>query len=148
MRARDLIDDDAGLSLVEILITIVIVGIAFAAILGGMVTSITVSDVHRKQATADTVVRSGAEAVKDLTVAYVSCAGPSAYESALPAAPSGYTIHVTKVEYWDGDGTSTDPVKFLGACPSSDAGLQRITLVAGSGDGRATETVQILKRVP
>lgn len=144
MRARHLLEDESGFSLVEILITVVIVGIAFAAILGGMVTSIVVSDVHRKQASTDALVRSAAEAVKDLSVAYVSCANAGDYASALPAAPSGYAVSISSVEYWDG--TSTDPVGFSGSCPSPDRGVQRVTLVATSSDGGATETVQILKR--
>lgn len=144
MGARRVLDDEAGFSLAEVLITVVIVGIAFAAILGGMVTSIVVSDVHRKQATADALARSAAEAVKDRNVGYVSCAAPDAYAGALPAAPSGYTLSVSDVKYWDG--SSSDPVAFSPSCPSQDKGLQLITIVAASADGRATETVEILKR--
>ena len=143
MRTRRLLEDEAGLSLAEILITIVIVGIGFAAILGGMVTSITVSDAHRKQAAADALVRSAAEAVKDQTVTYVNCAGLNAYASALPTDPSGYsTVSVSSVQFWDG--TSTDPVAFSGSCPAQDEGVQLVTLVAVA-DG-TTESVEILKR--
>lgn len=136
--------DESGFSLVEILLTIAIVGIAFAAILGGLATSITVSDLHRKQATADALARSAAEAVKDHAVGYVPCAGPNAYRDALPPAPSGYAVSISSVAYWDG--TSSDPMTFSGACPSPDAGAQRITIVAASADGRATETVELIKR--
>lgn len=136
--------DESGFSLPEILVTIVIVGIAFAAILGGMITSITVSDLHRKQATADALARSAAEAVKDHAVGYVACAGPNAYRDALPPAPSGYAVSISSVVYWNG--TSSDPMTFSGGCPSPDAGAQKITIVAASADGRATETVEIIKR--
>lgn len=115
-------------------------GIAFTAILGGMVTSITVSDLHRKQTTADTAVRDAAEWVKDLQQTYKAGAGPSSYS--LPPVPSGYAVSVTSVECWDG--TSSDPLVFV-SC-ATDNGLQRITIVATSSDGSATETVQILKR--
>lgn len=144
MRARDRIRGEAGFSLPEIILTIAIVGIAFAAILGGMATSIVVSDVHRKQATADALVRSAAEAVKDQAVAYVNCAGPNAYRDALPSAPSGYSVSITAVAYWDG--TSSQPMTFSGACPSPDRGAQRITVVAASNDGRASETLEFIKR--
>ena len=143
MRAPRRLGDEDGFSLVEVLVTIVIVGIAFAAILGAMVTSITVSDLHRKQASADALVRSGAEAVKDHTVAYAPCGGPNAYAPALPSAPSGYSVSVSSVQYWDG--TSTNPAAFSGSC-GTDQGLQKITIVAASSDGRATETLEILKR--
>jgi prepilin-type N-terminal cleavage/methylation domain-containing protein len=144
MRARPLPNDEAGFSLVEVLITVVIVGIAFAAILGGMVTSIVVSDVHRKQASSDALARSAAEALKDQAVAYVNCAAPNDYASALPPAPGGYGVSVSSVQYWDG--TSSDPVSFSESCPSPDKGMQLITVVAGSGDGRASETVEFVKR--
>lgn len=143
MRRRRL-HDDAGLSLPEILLTIVIVGIAFTAILGGMVTSIVVSDVHRKQATADALARSAAEAIKDQAVAYVGCAGPNAYAGALPSAPAGYSVSISAVAYWDG--ISSNPMTFSGTCPSPDRGVQRITVVAASTDGRATETLELIKR--
>lgn len=131
-------DPEAGFSLPEVLVTVVIVSVAFAALLGGLMTSIVVSDLHRKESTADTIARSAAEAVKDVAVTYVSCAGVNAYDSALPARAS-----VTNVEYWDG--TSSDPLVFGSGC-STDTGLQRITVSASSLDGQVTETVQILKR--
>ncbi len=144
MGGRARVHGDAGFSLPEVLLTVVIVGIAFAAILGGMVTSIVVSDLHRKQAAADALVRSAAEALKDPAVAYVDCAGPNAYRDALPAAPSGFAVQVSQVAYWDG--ASSDPMTFSGSCPSPDRGAQRITLVASSTDGRASETLEIVKR--
>jgi prepilin-type N-terminal cleavage/methylation domain-containing protein len=138
-----------GFSLPEILLTIAIVGIAFAAILGGMATSIVVSDVHRKQATTDALARSAAEAVKDHAVAYVDCAGPNAYASALPQAPAGYAVEIQQVRYWNGPtataGAPYTPA-FQASCPSPDRGMQLITIVASSGDGRATETVEFIKR--
>jgi prepilin-type N-terminal cleavage/methylation domain-containing protein len=136
---------EAGFSLPEILLTILIVGIGFGAILGGMMTSITVSDLHRKQATADTVLRDAAERVKDPGQAYKPCAttsGPNSYN--VPSAPSGYAVSVSSVEYWDG--TSSNPLTFVSSCPSPDKGIQRVTVVAASSDGRANETVTIVKR--
>jgi prepilin-type N-terminal cleavage/methylation domain-containing protein len=141
-RGRVRADPEAGFSLVEILVTIVIVGMAFTAILGGMITSITVSDLHRNQATADTLARNAAESVKDSNVPYVPCAGPNAY---APALPSGTSI--TKVEYWNGAAptpATSYAVTFSPSCPPQDQGLQRITITASSGG--ATETVQVLKR--
>jgi len=138
-----------GFSLPEILLTIAIVGIAFAAILGGMATSIVVSDVHRPQATTDALARSAAEAVKDRAVAYLDCAAPNAYASALPQAPVGYAVQVQQVRYWNGPaataGAPYTPA-FQASCPSPDQGMQLITIVASSGDGRATETVELIKR--
>jgi hypothetical protein len=35
---------------------------------------------------------------------------------------------------------------FSGTCPSPDRGAQRITVVARSTDGRASETLELVKR--
>lgn len=134
---------EAGFSLPEILITIAIVGIAFVAILGGMFTSITVSDFHRKEATADTLARDAAEWVKDPGQTYIPCAGPNSYT--LPLGATGYAVSVSNIAYWNG--TSSNPISFVSSCPSPDQGLQRITIVAASSDGRASQTVTIVKRV-
>ncbi len=151
------IHHDEGFSLAEILVTIVIVGITFTAILGGLMTSIRVSDLQRTEATADAVARSAAEWVKDsFRTPYQNCAvvaDYSPYLAALPT-PSGYSATITNVEYWDGaapaaSGTyslSPGPPDHIQPSCSADKGLQRITIVATSLDGQAAEKVQIMKR--
>lgn len=135
VRLRALRAED-GATLVEILVAVVIMGVAFAAIIGGVTTSIMASDMHRKEATAETVLRSYAEAVK--AAAYVTCA--ASYSPAF-TPPAGYTASVTKVEYWNG---SND---FDATC-TLDRGLQRLTLAADASDGKASETLQVVKRTP
>jgi prepilin-type N-terminal cleavage/methylation domain-containing protein len=133
------IADDSGVSLIEVLVAVVILGLAAAAVMGGLFTSISVSDHHRKQATAGAVARDYAERIAGRT--YVECATPSAYTVA-PAAvpvPSGYTAVVDSVEFWTGTG-------WAGSCSST--GLQRITVVASSDDGRATERSVVVVRQP
>jgi prepilin-type N-terminal cleavage/methylation domain-containing protein len=148
-------NEDEGFSLAEILVTIVIVGIVFSAILGGLMTSVKVSDLQRTEATADAVARSAAEWTKDsLRTPYHTCAAVSDYAPALTALPipAGYSVTITSVEFWDGaapnaTGTYTLTSHIQPTCPAGgDAGLQRITIVAASSDGQAHETVQIMKR--
>jgi prepilin-type N-terminal cleavage/methylation domain-containing protein len=144
---------DEGFSLVEVLVTIVIVGVTFSALLGGLITTITVSSLHRKQATADSVARSAAEWIKDgVQTPYQNCAGVGAYSlSALPK-PAGYSVAIQSVEYWDGAasvaGTPYALDSHLGpSCPGSgDKGTQRITIHVTSADGQANESVQVVKR--
>ena len=147
MRRND-IGSDAGFSLVEIVITIAIVGVTFSAILGGLFASITVSALQRTEATADTVARSAAEFVKDSghNPYKNNCPGPGAYSLAGLSVPSGFSVHITDITYWDGQPPAGNDVRFVSACPSPDHGIQRITIAATSADGQATETVQVIKR--
>ena len=136
---RPSVGEEAGATLIEVLVAVVILAIAAGAVIGGLFTSIAVSDVHRKQATAGAVAQDYAEKVAG--GAYVECAGPSAYEipaSAVPV-PGGYSADVDSVEYWNGSGWG-------GTCAAE--GLQRITVVASSDDGRATERSVVVVRQP
>jgi prepilin-type N-terminal cleavage/methylation domain-containing protein len=145
MPLKDQVAEEAGFSLAEILITIVIISVTFSAILGGLMTSITVSSLHRKEAAADAVARDAAEWVKGaLSNPYASCANTGTYTFTGLSVPSGYTASVTSVRYWDG--TSSNPVTFGSSCPSPDKGLQDITVVARSTDSSAVESVEIVKR--
>jgi prepilin-type N-terminal cleavage/methylation domain-containing protein len=133
--------DERGETLAEILVTISIMGILFAAVLGAFGISAQTSDISRKDATAETLLRSSAEAVQNAT--YVNCATTSAYPV---QAQTGYTVTVTAVRYWDGTpGTSTSPATFGSSC-TTDPGVQAIDLRAQSTDGRAVETLTVYKR--
>ena len=92
MRLPPRLADQDGFSLPELLITIVLVGITFVAILTGLITTIRVSAVHRTgQATTDSVARSAAEWVKDIAHnPYANCAARGRTRSMGSPAPSGY----------------------------------------------------------
>jgi len=136
---------DRGETLIEILLTVVIMGITVTAILGGVGVGVLMSDVHRKQATAGVAVRDLAEAVQDSVAGtgYVPCATAAAYASPPGyAAPAGYTASVvpTSVRYWTGGGWQ--------AVCTVDSGLQRITVQVASTDGRASEQLDVVLRRP
>jgi type II secretory pathway pseudopilin PulG len=135
---------EAGETLVELLVTITIMGIAFGAILAGVGVAIASSDSHRQESTAEGVLRNYAERLTDQKdVPYVACAGPSSYAAVPPgfSAPIGWTVSITGVSYLQGDNT------FGGAC-SPDRGAQQLTLRAESPHPKngATEQVVIVKR--
>jgi len=123
---------EEGVTLVEILVAVSILGIAVVTLTGGIGTAILGSDIHRKQATSETLVRSAAESMKAVT--YSPC--PASYP--VPSVPTGFSA-ATTVSYWNG-------TAFAGTCPTPDTGLQRISISISSSDGRATESVDILKR--
>jgi type II secretory pathway pseudopilin PulG len=138
-RARD-DATDRGATLIELLVTVMIVGIAVVALLSGVTTAIIVSDQHRQQAVAGAAVHSFAEAVT--ATAYVNCAGKSKFANPVGyVSPAGYTSTVTGVKYWDPD-TRT----FSTSCPSYDAGIQKVSLKVVSNAGRATATLDVVAR--
>lgn len=87
---------EAGLTLVELLVTIVIMGIAFAVLVGGLGTAVLGSDLHRKQAKVENLLRTFAETVKGSP--YQDCATTDYAGWSFPT-PAGYTAAVTKVEF-------------------------------------------------
>ncbi|MGW2304568.1 type IV pilus modification PilV family protein [Streptomyces sp. NPDC001809] len=106
---------EEGETLIEALVTVVILGTAFVAILGGLGTTIISSVRQQKLTTADSLVRSAAEHV--IGAPYVSCA----VGYATPKPPPGYTVAV-RIEYWDGVGA------FGPSCPTPDTGVQKVTV--------------------
>ena len=142
---------DSGFTLVEVLIAVVIMGIAFAALLGGMATSTLTSDIHRKQALAAALLSQAAESVKDdnrNAYSNAACTGVAVYNPytgvSLPpgwALAAGYQpIKVLSVQYWDG-------ATFQPTCTLGEK-LQLIRLKVASPDGRAEESVGVVKRAP
>jgi Tfp pilus assembly protein PilV len=143
--------DERGETLLELLVTVTIMGIAFVGILAGIGTTFMATDSHRQEATAETVLRNYAERLQDPTgVPYVNCATTAAnYTSVngftVPATPAGWTAVVTTLLYWQGD----TPPTFTSTC-GTDKGLQQLSLRVQSpaGSHQATETVVIVKRKP
>lgn len=139
---------DAGETLVEVVITVAILGIAVAAILGGLGTSILTSTIHREQATVETVLRSYAEAVQNAT--YVPCpsAGPTAYVTSSVTVPASFNpITSVPVKAVPSNPPFTGTFAACGA-GAADTGSEQVTIQASSKDGRVSEQVQIIKRAP
>ncbi|MEU8775431.1 type II secretion system protein [Streptomyces sp. NPDC048606] len=126
---------EEGETLIEVLVAVVLMGIAFVAVFGGIGTAIIGSVRQQKVTTADSVVRSAAEEVVGRP--YASCA--AGYATAPP--PTGYTVTVT-IEYWDGVGA------FVRSCPTADTGVQKVTLTVRSTGPHAIGdlTLEVVKR--
>jgi type II secretory pathway pseudopilin PulG len=138
-------DRERGESLLELLIGLAIMSIAVVAVVGGLVSSIMASDIHRKQSTAGAAVRDYAENVEKYVAGtgYTSCASPSAYAPGTVgfSAPAGYTASAVTMRYWSGTAWTA------GSC-SSDLGLQQLTIQVASSDTRATEQLVLVLRKP
>jgi len=138
--------DEAGTTLVEVLVATAILGIGVLAVVGGMATSIIGTDHHRKQAQAHTVLVSAADVVKSQAAnPYQACATTGTYAPGsgvtLPAGWSGASISVRSITYWNGS-------TFAASCPALDSKLQLIEVQVATPDGRATESVAVVKRNP
>jgi type II secretory pathway pseudopilin PulG len=98
-------DLERGETLVELLLAIVILGLAGLAVLGGLGTSIIVSDAHRNETVSGAAVRAYAEQLQTKVAAsgYVSCAGVGSYASDTVGytPPAGYAASPTAVKYWN-----------------------------------------------
>ena len=122
---------EAGETLVEMLIAIVIIGIAVTAILGALLTSMTASTQHRGLAVEDTLLRSYAEQAKQ----QIELQTPTSSTSYQPSCQPSYSV-------------SWPPAGFVdsSAC-QSDTGLQLITLTA-SGPSGLTQQLSFVVRNP
>ena len=110
---------EAGDTLIEVLLAIVILGISSVAILLAFATSISGSAEHRTQTTADTVLRTAAEKSIALVQQQPSTAwglcpnNPYSWLQTSVTLSSGYTEQVTGVSYWSNSSSTFLP----GQCP-------------------------------
>lgn len=103
MNSRDRASAEAGMTLVEVLVTLMIMGLAIAGITSGLGTASLASATHRRTVTADQVARNYAEAIKQYVRAggYQTCAPSGAYSAATVGytAPTGFTVTQTQPTY-------------------------------------------------
>jgi type II secretory pathway pseudopilin PulG len=147
---------ESGETLLEVLMTVAIVGIAFVAILGAIFTAIRVSDYHRKTTTADVILRNFAESMKQAngTYQYVPCTSAGGtvsyvtYDQGALYANAHYTATITSIRYLTGYSSGTPT--WANTCPATDLGLEELTLkVTGPTTDpavRGTESVVVIKR--
>lgn len=135
--------DDRGETLLELVVSMAVIGVAVVAVVGGLSTSIFMSDLHRKQATAGAAVRDYAEAVQSTVISagYTPCAAATRYAATTVgfAAPTGYQPVVVSVRYWSSGGWQT-------TC-SSDSGLQQVTIGVSNGT-KVDERLTVVVRRP
>ena len=131
---------ERGETLLELVIAIALMGLAIVAVMAGLTTTVLLSDVQKKEATAGTLVRSYAEALQQFVAGghYVACA--SSYVVPGFAVPEGFTAKTGSVQYWTGG-------LWLPLC-LPDRGLQKVRVSVASADGRASEYLDVVLRKP
>jgi prepilin-type N-terminal cleavage/methylation domain-containing protein len=104
---------ERGDTLIEVLVSVVILGLAITAFLLGMTTSIGSSSIVRGQATGETLLISAGQVVQDQNINPYSCANLATlqqqpprqgYRLTVPGGPwppNGWRVAITDVEYWD-----------------------------------------------
>ncbi|TDU91677.1 prepilin-type N-terminal cleavage/methylation domain-containing protein [Kribbella voronezhensis] len=145
MSARHRVADERGETLVEMLLAVAIMGIAAVALMAGLTTSVLMSDIHRKQATAGTAVRDYAEALQKYVADghYVdNCLSTTSYGlDSLADTPGFHHLLVAgSMRYWSG--TDWQPT-----C-TTDTGLQKLTIRVYTDDDRASEQLVVVLRKP
>ena len=151
---------EAGDTLLEVVLAVVVLAITAAALLGAITTSIVSSSAHRNLTTDDTLLRSYGEYVQyeieqQPTPVYQQCAVlglGQPYSNIMPKflVPNGYQLAISYIQYWGGTGW----VPLAQCLPSAlDTGVtrgndfQRLTLVVTAPTG-ISESLDIIVRNP
>ncbi len=155
-RARDASgctsSSDAGLTLIEVLVAILIIGIAAASVVAGLGAVSRASAQHRTMTNEETTIRDVTELLvkppNSTTDPYTACTSTTTptYTDPLSSPPTHLTVSITVTGYWNGM-SGTTPT-FLGSCPSGgDQGMQKlkITVSAPAQQGGLTESLTVIK---
>ena len=106
---------EAGFTLIEVIITVMLIGTGVVAVLGALQVGVISASVQQDLAVAEVTLRGAAEHVKSET--FVGCAGTSAYASGFSPLP-GADVTITSVEHWNGTLSGTRP--YSGTCNDTD----------------------------
>lgn len=122
-RLKNLKGNEAGVTLIESLIALALVGIIAVTFLIGLSTASKATLITDKHATAESLVRTGMEYIKSQD--YIDYNDPGHGSYALITPPTNYSILLTT--------TPVDPSTGL-SLPSGDLGIQKITLTVKLSD--------------
>jgi prepilin-type N-terminal cleavage/methylation domain-containing protein len=131
---------DAGFTLVEVLVAVSIMSIAFVTILEGVAVFTKTTHVHRTSATLDTAVRNYATQLEQTT--YVDCTNGYSL-----GAPTGTSASVA-IDYWRGDATPASFSNRSWCTSNGDRGAQRLRLTLTDTATGQVDSLTIVKRRP
>ncbi len=159
-RQRD--DYDQGISLIEILVAIVLIGTVVVATLGALRISILGGTVHRDHANAHAWLQSASDVLYAREKVDCSTTDPDGgkvailaqYQPTVDIVPNPETwtnsqIRLIDVQFWNATDTDSDGIveyRFGTVCQDTiNLSLQRITLEVRSPNGRIIEQVELIK---
>ena len=135
---------DAGETLIEILLSIVILGISVSALMFGMGSAATTSGYHDRQAQQAETQRNLVDGLQALP--YTACA--TTYATPAGLVPTGYSVTVNVVGYAAG-AVYPYPTSMPSTCPGSDEGAQQLRVTVSQSDTRVrSEELYVVKRKP
>ena len=130
---------ERGETLLELIIAIAILGVCVVAIGSGIAVSITISAIHRNQATAQDSLHNYAELLQSSYTPCTATATPNYVGSLAQLTPPGFATPTAVVDYWVPASGS-----FTHACPpGGDTGLQQVTLKLVSTAGNVSESLVV-----
>jgi prepilin-type N-terminal cleavage/methylation domain-containing protein len=143
---------EEGFTLVEVIVTVALISIAFVGILGAVGALVLSSVQNRNAASSEAVVRSAAAYTQSITsTPYLACnqAPLATYNISGVPLPAGFTASITDVQFWNGDSSPATFSLGPGCPPGGDQGLERVTVRVASPNnfgGGYTKTLTVLKR--
>ena len=155
-RAQSCARSEAGDTLIEVLVAVVILGLCVVGLMGGLTTSITSSSEHRSLASDDTVLRSFAEAAKyDIQLSpgylYQDCAttyatNPATAYRVVNVYPSLGSVG-TPVTVFGTDFTASRSVSVIFAAASGISSSTLTTALTKGQTGVTSLSVRALTKV-
>ncbi len=135
---------EEGDTLVEVLLALVVLGLAATALLFGFATSISASGQHRNLASLDASVRNATDAAiaqvqRDQATAFGSC--PNTYTPTWSPLVGNFTITTYSIQYWST--TSNTFSNNLTSNPCTNYGPQLWTLTISNGKITTTTSTVI-----
>lgn len=134
---------DSGVTLVETLVAVAILGLAGVAVMAGLMLAVKASDIHRKETTGGAYAKSYAETIQNYVETHqtaFTCSPDYSAATVNFAVPPGYTATVVSVNAIDATGSAA-------TCSANTAQLVTVKVTSG-GANKADERLAFVLRRP
>lgn len=133
---------ERGETLIELMATIVLMGIAIVALVTSLLGAMSLTRFQSRNVNAASGTIVAAESIR--TAPYVACAPVGSYDAALPTV-RGLSLQVESIAYLHDQ--SAAAASWDNGCPAADQGAQQITVKAtANGNTNVSKTLTFVKR--